>query len=113
MKKFLLPLVTLTVPFTTFAQQSITNQQPLPGVVSDATGLLSLVNDVLAWVFTGILILSTFFFLYAAFLYVTARGEEDQVKQAKNVLLYGVIGIVVAVLAQSIQFVVRNVLGAA
>lgn len=42
--------------------------------------------------------------------FATSNGSADQIKQAKNIILYAVVGLVVAILAYAIvDFVVKNV----
>lgn len=44
--------------------------------------------------------------------YMTSSGEANKVKKAKDTILYGVIGLIICVLAYAIvNFVVMNVLG--
>src|SRR5438270_866371 len=50
-------------------------------------------------------------FLLAGFLFLTAQGDPTKVAQARSAVIWGVVGVAVAVLAFSIPFVVRNVLG--
>ncbi|MBQ1298638.1 hypothetical protein IIY24_02270 [Candidatus Saccharibacteria bacterium] len=46
--------------------------------------------------------------------YMTSTGESSKVKKAKDTILYGVIGLIICVLAFAIvNFVIKNVLGAA
>jgi len=49
-------------------------------------------------------------FLYGGFMWLTARGNEDQVKKAKQYLTNGAIGTVVIMLAYSITFYITDVL---
>ena len=48
--------------------------------------------------------------LWGAFMLMTAAGSPDKVKKAKEVLLYAVIGIAIAIMAQGIIFVIRSFL---
>lgn len=51
--------------------------------------------------------------VYGGYLWMTARGDEDRVKQAKSTLQNAVIGIVIILLAYSISsFVVRGLVAA-
>lgn len=50
------------------------------------------------------------FIFYAAFLFVTAGGNEDRIKQARSTLLYTVIGYGLILIAGSIAALVNNVL---
>lgn len=40
--------------------------------------------------------------VYGGYLYITAGGDEENLKKARNTLVYGVIGVVVAILAFAI-----------
>ena len=71
---------------------------------------MTTLNDILRWVYTIVLVLSIVMGLYAAFLYVTAGGEQAKVKKASGVLMYAVIGIVIAVLAFSITKIVGSLI---
>ncbi|MEK7629945.1 MAG: pilin [Patescibacteria group bacterium] len=48
--------------------------------------------------------------IWAAFLYLTAGGDEEKVKEAKKRILYAVIAAVIALLATGIQAIVGNLL---
>ena len=64
------------------------------------------INGIAAW-FAGIIFaISVLIILYAAFLFVTAAGNEEKVTKAKSTIVYGLIGIAVAMLA----FGVREIL---
>lgn len=47
-------------------------------------------------------------FLYGGFLWMTARGNDDQVAQAKQYLFNGTIGVVVIVLAYSAAYFITS-----
>lgn len=49
--------------------------------------------------------------LIAGFLYMTAGGSEDRVKKAHKTLLWAVVGIAVALLARSVEFIIRDLIG--
>ena len=50
-------------------------------------------------------------FVLAGFLFATARGDAEQVKKARDAVIYGAVGVVVALLAFSVVFVLRNIVG--
>ena len=50
-------------------------------------------------------------FIVAAFLFLTAQGDPAKIAQGRQAVIWGVVGMVVALLAFSIPFVVRNTLG--
>ena len=48
--------------------------------------------------------------LWSAILYLTAGGSEERHKSAKNYLIYSIVGIVIAILAFSVQPFLQSVL---
>lgn len=52
-----------------------------------------------------------FFIIYAGFLYVTARGNAQQVEQATRALTYAIIGGVIVLGAVTITTIVSGVVG--
>lgn len=71
----------------------------------------TLLNTVKNW-FTGIVsIVAVIMILYAAFLFVTGGGDEEKIGKAKNYLMYGIVGVVVALLAYGIIGIVSTTLG--
>ncbi len=49
--------------------------------------------------------------LWSAFLFITGGGNEEQLKKAKSYLLYALIGIAVAVLANNAERIVQSIIG--
>ena len=67
-------------------------------------------NGILAQVFALVGALAFLFLVIGALRYVTSGGDSSQVKQAKDTMLYSVIGLVIAVSAYGIiQFVSTEV----
>lgn len=65
------------------------------------------VGQILTATFTLIGGLSVLFLLIGAVRYVTSNGDQGQITQAKNTILYAVVGIVVSLSAFTIvQFVI-------
>jgi hypothetical protein len=67
------------------------------------TNALAVLANIINWFSWLLAILSVAMGLYAGFLYITGRGEPQKIATAGNVLLYTVIGVVVAILAFSIK----------
>jgi len=112
MKKFLvlIPVLAL-VALPLFAAAQINTTQTFVENVTDLGAALNIINKVARWFMTIVVAISVIFFVFAGFLYVTSGGKEDKVKDAKNYLLYGIIGIAVALLAGAITIVVANLIG--
>lgn len=47
--------------------------------------------------------------LYGGFLYITSQGEENKAEQAKNIILYSVIGIIIIGISAVVVNVVINI----
>ena len=50
-------------------------------------------------------------FLLAAFMFATAQGDPEGIKKARSAVIWGVVGVVVALIAFSIPAIVRNTIG--
>ena len=50
-------------------------------------------------------------FVWAGFYFITANGEPEKIKKAKNIMLYTVIGLAIVLLSRAIISVVKGVLG--
>lgn len=73
------------------------------------TTLVMTLTEILAWVYTIFFIIAAFFILYAAFTYLTAKGDPEKVTGARDQIIYAVIAIVVALLAFSIDQIVSSI----
>lgn len=90
----------------------------MPGLASAQTttivnfcSILSLVNTVLQWFGILVFLIAIAAILYAAFLFLTAGGNEESLSTAKKVLIYGIIGIAVALLATNAVAIVQATTG--
>mgnify|MGYP001563018194 CR=1 FL=1 len=104
--KLLIPTATVLAGLNVFAQQtftppgSISNITPVTGLTGQTafTKVATIINYFLAVVS----VVATIMIIYGGFLYVTAGANEDNTKKAKSMLLYGIIGLVIAGVAFSI-----------
>jgi len=72
------------------------------------TNIVNIVLNFLWPLFIGFAVIT---FLIAGFLFLTAQGDPAKVATARTAVLWGIVGVVVGVLAFSIPFIVRNTLG--
>lgn len=74
------------------------------------------IEDLLQAILNVVIVLATpiivFFIIYAGFLYVTARGNAEQVTQANRALTYAIIGGVVIIGSIAIATIVKNIVAA-
>lgn len=90
---------TLFLPFVVFA---------LPTTCSGFVSFFTKIGNNLAAIIGGVAIVM---FLIAAFYFVVGGGSEDAQSKAKNLLIYGVIGVVVALFALVLPKIIVNVIG--
>ena len=72
---------------------------------------LGVFRQVLTWFATAFWIAAALFAFYAAFLYLTAAGNEQRVKKAHSQLLYAVIAIAIGLMAYGLPALVKTFLG--
>jgi hypothetical protein len=99
MKKFLPILVLISLVSPMAALAAVTPSLPaLTGM-----DLLDMIGTIAQYLFWILLAISIVFIVYAGILFVTAAGKTEQVEQARHIILYAVIGIIVAMLAYGIR----------
>lgn len=87
---------------------STPNQNQLPQSVND---ILKFFAGLAQWFFVGLMLIVTFLVLYGAFLFLTSQGDPEKTKQARGLLLWVAIGIIVAALAWVFPKIVQNFVG--
>jgi hypothetical protein len=98
----------LSLPSIGFAQIEIALENPLGSIDSAEEILVALLNAFIV-IATPIVVL---YIIYAGFLYVTARGNAEQTKQATTAITYAIIGAVILLGAVAIAEIVANIVGA-
>lgn len=81
------------------------------GYALEKTNALKIVSTVLNMMLSFIGVIFLISMIYGGFLWMTARGNDEQVNKAKNIMTTAVIGIVIIVLAYAISWFVLNRLG--
>ena len=103
---FIAPLTALADPVVRYPMASggAVNIET-PAALGDKLGLVAR--------FFGSLLfaIAVLIFLYAAFLYITAGENEDTTTKARLFLTWGIVGLVVALVAWSLPLLVANILG--
>ena len=108
MSKKLAIVVTLTVllsfPVTSFAQPGSLNI-PLTVVASNIAGIIL---EILWSVAVAFIIVM---FILAGFKFLTAQGDLSKVAEARQAVIWGLVGVAVVILAWSVILVIRNQIG--
>ncbi|MDP2598448.1 MAG: hypothetical protein Q8P49_01310 [Candidatus Liptonbacteria bacterium] len=98
--EFLFPFVAPSA----YAQSNINIQQPQ----DIGTQILCPIAAAMFWILISV---STIMVLYAAFMYVTARGEPEKVSKAHKTIAYSAVAIVVALIAKAFPSIIASILG--
>lgn len=109
MKKIDIVLASLTLlglPGVILAQFNQTQQPFLPA--GNITSLWFVIIAILNFIWPIFIGFAIIMLLLAGFLFLTAQGEPSKVKEARFAVIWGVVGIIVGILAFSIPFIVRN-----
>ncbi len=99
--KFIFILFLLATPFALFAAD------PLIETGDDVVGII---NNVTSWLWQLFAAATVLAFLIAGFFYVTAAGDSDRITTANNMIKYGIIGVVVALLSAGMSELIKNIM---
>ena len=103
-------VVVAVLPLVGFAQ--VTGIGTVPDVgPTTVGGFVNLLGTILQIFYTIFFIIAAVFIILAAFSYLTAGGDDEKVKSAKQKLIYAIVAIVVALIATSVNVVISNFLG--
>ncbi len=94
------------LPFLALAQPIV---QPTP-IISKPGDISVLIQNIMNWVAGFVMVIAMIMLLWAAILFLTAGASETAHSKAKNVLIYAIVGIVVALLTFSVVPFIANVL---
>ena len=75
-------------------------------------GLLNIFDNIttMAWIlFTGVVVVC---FIVSGIIFLTAMGDATKLKTARSAFIWGIVGVVVGLIAYSIIAIVSSILGA-
>ena len=84
--------------------------EPLPQGPQSPEDVLQIIVIISNWVFAIFLAISVIFLVWGAFEFVTGEGNPERVSSAKKRLLYAIIGISIALLANGVDDVLRSII---
>ena len=99
----------ISLPILALAQPGV---QTPPTPITSIEGVFRVINTLINWVFTILLVVAVFFIMMAAFGYLGSAGEPEKVTEAQNKLIYAAVAIGVGLIAKGVEFVVRQLIGA-
>ena len=101
-------VLSVLAPLVGFAQVGgVTPVLPL----GEQTNIITIIDRISQWALGLLLVLAAILIIYAAYLYLTAAGNEENVGKAKNVIIYAAVAIGVGLLSRVIVFLVRTLIG--
>lgn len=79
-------------------------------VATDANAIVLWMEKLAKTIYYGVMVLAVVFMLVAAFTFLTAGGSPEKIATARQMLIYALIGIAVALLAYAVPYIVRGIL---
>ncbi len=72
--------------------------------------VMDTIYTVTDWIFVGVVVIVIIFVLWGAYNLLTAAGSPEKIKLGRDQIIYAAIGMLVALLAKAIPYIVRSVL---
>lgn len=100
----------LALPVIALAQNA-----PAPGGVTspgwEDVSIEDTLNNIIDYLFGFLLIVAAIGIVIAAYLFITAQGDAEKIKTARNFVIYSVIAVVVAFLARALVYIIDSIVG--
>ena len=87
------------------------NNPGAPAGAVNSDWVADTITRIVNWFAWFIAVVSVVMGLYSGFLFITARGNTAQLETARQILIYAVIGIVVAIISFSIITITKTFIG--
>ena len=100
----------LTLGMLSVAMLAAAQDEPPGARITSWDDFREVVDVVISWIFSILILIAVIFVFVAAFRYLTAQGDPEKVKKANHTLLYAAIAIAVALLAWSVPYLVAAIL---
>lgn len=85
--------------------------RPPAGTVAPVVDVMTVLDNITDWLFAILLIIAAIAIIVAAYFFVTAAGDPDKTKTARNFVLYALIGVLVGIAAKGLVALVRRIAG--
>ncbi|MDI6883115.1 MAG: pilin [Patescibacteria group bacterium] len=83
-------------------------------VSKDRWGLFCVINSIMTitdWVFYILLVISVLMVIIGGFFYMTAAGDPEKAGKGKTIIVFAIIGLVIALLAKTVPVIVKYIVG--
>ena len=81
-----------------------------PARFETAEDVIDLIDRIVNYILFALVIISAAFIAFAGFTYVTAGGDENKIKRAKDYLVWGVFGLVFVLGAKGVLWIIWNLI---
>jgi len=83
----------------------------LPDGPQSGGTILDTIDAITDWIFAIIMLIAVIYLIMGAYQFITGGGDPAKVSEARQKLLYAIIGIALAFAASGIDNVLRNIIG--
>jgi len=85
-------------------------QQTAPTIMESPDDAITLLGTITNWFFTILMAVAVIILILAAWTFLTAGGNPDAVTKARQMLIFALIGVAVAVLAKGLPALIQALL---
>ncbi len=89
-------------PLAALARHIDPNIQHVPAKAVGVGTVVGWLNTLGDWIFTAIMALAAIILLIGAFGLLTSGGDATKISSAKNLIIWGIIGVIIAILAKGL-----------
>ena len=100
----------LLVPTLTLLA-AVAETPPVVAPVQSLQNLVDIMDKVSKWIFAIIFSLAIIFILVSAFQFLTAAGNPEKITSARQILIYALIAVGIAVVAWGLPILVKALIG--
>jgi len=114
MKKILTTLILTTlvvapvIGLVTMANAGTEIVAPYDAGFTTIEGLFAKIDQITTYIFTGLLCLAAIFLIVAGYFYITAGGDPEKIKKAREMLINALIGLAVGLAAKGLIAVIQS-----
>ena len=80
-------------------------------VITNTAGVHSAICNIFTWMFWILISVSIIMIMWAAYLFVTAKDDAEQISDAKKAILYAAFGILAGLIANGFPSLVGSIFG--
>jgi len=106
MKKVLVSLISAGLLLSAVA---VLAQGPVDAPGWAEVDVMATLDNISNWLFAILLAVAVMAIIVAAYMFVTASGDPDKVKTARNFVLYALIGVIVALVARGLVLLMDRI----